>query len=480
MLADLSNGKSQMTVRISSYLVFFVIICVVCSSRSNADDAAEFEVATFAADVTPPIGHPLLAGWRAPTESIKDRLSARGFVLLIKDGRPFVLVSIDWCELRNDAYDRWRDVLAEATGTDRQRVLVTCIHQHDAPYADLEAQRLLDEQGLKNAMFDPEFHETCVQRTANAIRESLKSKRRVTHLGVGQAKVEGVASNRRVQLEGSPPRFNRYSMTRDLKVRNAPEGEIDPYLKTLSFWDGEKPLVAIHCYATHPMSYYGRGAVSYDFPGMARERRQRDDKSVFQIYMSGCSGDVTAAKFNDGTHDGRIELANRLYQGMVAAWKATERIELTKTDFRVAPLRLKPENDRNLTIEKQRKTLSDKTATPKARSQAALGLSWHKRCETGQEIDVPVIDFGAAQCMVLPAESFVGYQLAAQKMRPDSFVIVAGYGECAPGYIPTAKTREEGFVKEHRYCWIALGEEALMLKAIRDALLGSRNKEPAK
>ena len=48
------------------------------------------------------------------------------------------------------------------------------------------------------------------------------------------------------------------------------------------------------------MSYYGKGGVSADFLGLARKRRQADDPKVFQIYASGCSGNVTAGKYNDG------------------------------------------------------------------------------------------------------------------------------------------------------------------------------------
>ena len=44
----------------------------------------------------------------------------------------------------------------------------------------------------------------------------------------------------------------------------------------------------------------------------------------------------------------------------------------------------------------------------------------------------------------LPGEPFVEYQLAAQKMRPDAVVCVAGYGDDGRGYIPTAKAYLEG------------------------------------
>ena len=55
------------------------------------------------------------------------------------------------------------------------------------------------------------------------------------------------------------------------------EGTIDPWLKTLSFWDGDRPLLALSCYATHPMSHYGQGHVSSDFVGLARKQRQKEE-----------------------------------------------------------------------------------------------------------------------------------------------------------------------------------------------------------
>ena len=42
------------------------------------------------------------------------------------------------------------------------------------------------------------FHRQVVRRTAEAVKAALAGARRVTHFGVGQARVERVASNRRV------------------------------------------------------------------------------------------------------------------------------------------------------------------------------------------------------------------------------------------------------------------------------------------
>ncbi|HKB42507.1 MAG TPA: hypothetical protein VKD72_39130, partial [Gemmataceae bacterium] len=239
----------------------WVLGCAVVLGLSGtrvASGAEPYQLATFSADVTPPLGHALMGGGIAPARKIEDPLFAHGWVLL-GAGKPIVFVAIDWCEIRNDAYERWRGVLAEAAGTTRERVMVACLHQHDAPIADLEAQRFLDRHKAAGSICDLAFHERAVQGVARALKEGLKSPRKVTHVGTGQAKVEKVASNRRYITDDGQLAFGRTSATRDPKARARPEGTVDPWLKTISFWDGETPVLAMSCYATHPMSYYGKG-----------------------------------------------------------------------------------------------------------------------------------------------------------------------------------------------------------------------------
>ena len=427
------------------------------------------QLATFELEVTPPLGHPLIGGLRGPAVRILDPLLLRG-VVLTGDDKPLVLASIDWCELRSDAYDQFRDALAEPAGTTRNRVLLTCNHQHDAPYFDLTAQKLLDEAGLKDVMFQRPFFDQTLAAATAAVKKSLASAAPLTHIGVGQAKVERVACNRRVVGADGKPRFNRYSSARDPAIRNAPDGEIDPLLKTLSFWNKDKPLAAFSYFATHPMSYYGSGEVSGDFPGLARQFRQREMPDVMQAYVTGASGDIVAAKYNDGTPAGRQALAEELLAGMRAAWKATRRVPLERLTFRRAELDLSPPDDGPLAVETLQKTLNNPEASKSDRIHAAMGLSWSAHCRAGRKIVVPAIDFGPAQALVVPAEAFVAYQLAAQKMRPDQMIFTAGFGECSPGYIPTDQARDEGFVTEHGYCWVRPQVENKILTAIGAAL----------
>lgn len=432
-----------------------------------------FRVSAFSADVTPPLGHPCMAGGVAPVRKIVDPLYAHGLVLQ-GAGKAIVVCAIDWCEIRNDSYERWRKALAEAAGTVPMRVLVSSLHQHDAPVADLEAQRFLDRNKATEQICNLDFHEQAVQRVARALRDGLKHARKITHYGVGQAKIEQLASNRRYLAADGTPRFDRTSAIRDPALRGKPEGLVDPWLKTLSFWDGDQPVLALSCYAIHPMSYYGKGEVSSDFVGLARQRRQADDPKISQIYASGCSGNVIAGKYNDGSPENRPILADKLYRGMVAAWKETKRFPLDKIDFRAATMKLAARNDGAFSLEGMQKRLTQ-DKRPFRQSLAALGLSWRKRVDSGLPIDVPALDLGKAQLVLLPAESYVEYQLMAQKMRPDSFVMVMGYGECGPGYIAPERAVRENDDNLSEWCWVAPGAEAPMKAALEKVL--KRQKE---
>jgi hypothetical protein len=426
-----------------------------------------FRVATFSADVTVPLGHGMMGGaWLS--SKIADPLEAHGLVLL-GAGQPVVFVAVDWCEIRNEAFERWQQVLGDAAGTAPARVLVCAVHQHDAPVADLAAERILRASKGEGTVCDPAFHELALQRVAKALRDALPSTRRVTHLGLGQAQVERIASNRRYLTPDGSVRFDRTSSTRNPLATAAPENLIDPWLKTLSFWDGDTPIAAVSGYAVHPMSYYGQGEVSADFPGLARRRRQRDLPGVKQIYFTGCAGNLTAGKYNNGATTNRLALADRLHRAMQAAWDTTQRVPLTNCDFRVERLRLEPRNDSGFSRTELERKLATETR-PFQRCLAALGLSWRTRADAGHRIDIPCLDFGVAQWLLLPGESYVEFQLAAQRMRPDCFVLVAGYGEGATGYIPTDRHIAEHDSNLDDWCWVAPGSETRLLEALRRVL----------
>ncbi len=400
-----------------------------------------YHLATFAVDVTPPMGHPLCGGWIEPARAIDDPLKALGLVLFGR-GKPIVLCVFDWVALRNDAHLAVRKSLADAAHTTIDHVSVHAVHPHNAPFADTVAQQFLDEAKGPPSL-DLKFFERVVKDVGAACRESLPKAKRFTHLGVGSATIKEVASNRRVIGPDGRVKFTRTSATKDKVAREAPEGLIDPVLRTLSFLDGEKPIAVAHYYATHPMSYYGDGRVTADFCGLARQKLQDENANVFQVYFTGCAGNVTAGKYNDGAKESRAILRDRIFDGMKAALVATKQFPVPPWEWRPLAIRLPARRTASFTEAESRAALFDVKASGSKRGNAAFQLAWLKRQD--RPIDIGCLDFGGrVQILHLPGEAFIEYQLVAQAMRPDAAVFVASYGDDGCGYIPTARGYLEG------------------------------------
>lgn len=397
-------------------------------------------VGTFTADISPPLGHPLCGGGIEPVRGQDDPLEAVGIVLL-GCGAPVVLCALDWCEIRNDAHLKWRQALADAAHTTIERVFVHAVHQHNAPIADIEAEKIIKTNNASSCL-DVKYFDQCLLKTAEALKAGLAKTKKINRVGTGYGRVNQVASNRRILDAQGKVKHTRTSSTKSKEVRDFPEGLIDPILRTLSFWMGEKPVVAVHYYATHPMSYYGDGMVSSDFCGLARRKRQSDSPSVFQMYFTGCAGNITAGKYNDGNKENRAILRDRIYLGMTDAWKVTYTSPITKMEVRVEQVKLGSRKEKEFSLEENLRVVADVKETKVKRNIAALKLAWAQKRE--QVVDVSCLDLGAASILNLPGEAFIEYQLAAQEMRPDLFVCVASYGDGGPGYIPTDKAFTEG------------------------------------
>ena len=440
------------------------IICFIFLLLTTPAISAEFSLSTFTVDVTIPLGHRCMGVLPTKSKSVADPLYAHGFVLT-GGKKPVVLCALDWCEIRNGAFEQWRNALAKAARTSPQHVFVTALHQHDAPVVDLDAQQLLDKVGLLNELYQVDWHEKTLQRVAQAVKDSLELAHPVTHYGTSEVKVERIASNRRVVQANGSITYSRGSRSGGNQYfADAPEGDIDPFLKTITFFNQDKALLQLHHYATHPMSYYGQGVVSADFVGLARARLQRENQSIRQIFVPGCGGDVTAGKYNDGSNDHREQLISRLYTAMAAASKNTTRHKLTNVSFRNTQLSLPFHPGDHLTRKQLSEELANDELTTEKRILAAMGLASRNRVESYQPLDFPCIDLGHAQIALFPGETFIGYQLIAQEYAPEQFIMCVAYGDAWTGYLPTDATFDENFTDT--WLWVGKGSE----NKIRDAI----------
>lgn len=448
------------------------VLLLLASPWATASQAEEHvvRVSTFQVDITPPPGSPLCDGAVQPVKEVVDPLQARGLVLFTGE-QPIVLCALDWVGVGNAGYDAWREALARAAGTSVDRVAVQCLHQHDAPGCDLSAEALLAEQGIGGASCNVAFAREAIQRTAAAVKAALANPQRVTHVGHGRAKVDRVASNRRVLGPDGKVKYVRWSATKDDAARAEPEGTVDPEVKLVSFWDGERPLTVLSYYATHPQSYYGQGSVSYDFVGMARQELADALPEVACVHFNGAAGNVTAGKYNNGDPANRAALAGRLAAGMKAAWQATERVPLTAADVRwkVVPVKL-PLSQRLDDEQPLESELGNAKARTAARVRAARDLAFARLTKAGHETQLSCLDAGPVSILHMPGELFIEYQLAAQRLMPDRFVCMAAYGDYGAGYIGTEISYTQGGYETGIVSRVSPAVEGVLMAALRKLL----------
>lgn len=403
--------------------------------------AGNLHLAAFRFDVTPPMGHSLCGGWIKPVEAIDDPLESLGFVLL-GAGQPIVVCVVDWTGLLNDAHVQWRKALAEAAGTTPDRVTVHCVHQHNAPFACLESERIVQAEGDLPHIVELDFYQRCLDAGRAAVTAGLKQAVPVTHVAHGEARVDRVAGNRRILGPDGRVASQRSSSSRDPRHHELPEGLIDPMLKTVAFFNGEKKLAACHYYACHPMSYYGDGRVSADFCGLARRQRQQQEPDCLHLYFNGCGGNIGAGKYNDGSKEMRPVLTGRILDAIVASEASLQPQPITRLHWSTRDIL--PPTDARYNEDLIMSQISDRNQPVVNRNRPSYTVAWIRRVRQLVPITLSSLHVNDVSMLHLPAEVFVEYQLRAQAAAPDRFVACAAYGDGGPWYIPTAEAYPQG------------------------------------
>ena len=414
---------------------------LLTSDSVAADKPGDLRLATFRFDVTPPKGHSLCGGWIRPVVGVDDPLEAMGYVLL-GIGKPIVVCAVDWTGLANSAHIQWRKALADAAKTTIDRVAVQCVHQHNAPFACMDAQAIVQEQGDLPDIVNPVFFDRCLKNAGDAVTKSLKKTTPVTHIAHGEARVEKVAANRRIIGLNGKLISQRGSSSRKPEHHRFPEGLIDPMLKTVAFYNGNKKLVASHFYACHPMSYYGDGRVSADFCGLARRRMQKQEPDCLHLYFNGCGGNIGAGKYNNGSKEARIELTQRMFDGITTS-NATLKPEPIRS-FAWETEDILPPLDPRFNEEQLLVGIRNKTNRVVARNRPSYTVAFIRRVKEGIPITFSSLHVNDISMLHLPAESFIEYQLRAQAIAPNRFVACAAYGDGGPWYIPVKEAYPQG------------------------------------
>lgn len=433
-------------------------------------ESVSFYGAAFEADITPPIGSPLAyitMTW------VDKPLSARGVVLKNDNERfPIVLCSLDWIGVGNAGQDAWKEALAEAAGTIPERVCIHTVHQHDAPVCDFSTFEILFKHGVHTDYMNPVFARKAISNTAHAVQKAVKNLQPISRVGIGEAEVKEVASNRRILGEDGKVIATRWTANKDPELAKQPVGVIDPNVKLISFWNDEAPIAILSFYATHPQSYYRVGGASPDFPGLARELRQTQMNGVTHIHFAAAGGNIGAGKWNDGNPENRIQLAIKLANGMKRAWDNTEILDVRNKHLDWKTKSVKLPVSKHLDSNNLKSILESNEKSYTEKSVAAAHLAWIQRAAGNKPNAIlQRVRIGKVDILLLPGEVVVEYQLEAQQYAPGRFVSIAAYGDYGPGYIcKEIHYSQGGYESSARASRVQPSVDAILSSAIQELL----------
>ena len=201
-----------------------------------------------------------------------------------------------------------------------------------------------------------------------------------------------------------------------------------------------------------------------DVPGIAREKLERKE-GVFQIYFTGCGGDITMGKYNDASDKCREELAGRLLAGMEAAIAATKLAPAGPIRWRTCPVLLPPRTDPGFNLADSLARMKDPKTPSGLAAVCGRGAQWPSTSEAEQPIEFSSLEIGKIHIVNLPGEPLIDFQLFAQaSSRPTSWPLPATAIAAPATSAPRQAFREGGY--EPTDANVKPESEALVKKAI--------------
>ena len=155
---------------------------------------------------------------------------------------------------------------------------------------------------------------------------------------------------------------------------------------------------------------------------------------------------------------------------MKASIDATKLAPAGAIRWRIVPLTLTPRTDAGYSLDDCLARVNDPKASPVQKLYSgAVCAAFHQRAE--QPFELSCLEIGKVSIVHLPGEPMILFQLYAQRLKPESFVAVAGYGDCACGYICSEKAFSDNAGYEQTASNSTPDSESLLKKTIA-ALLG--------
>jgi hypothetical protein len=333
-----------------------------------------------------------------------------------------------------------RELITKKTGIPGERIVITCTHTHASPWVwdlqDEEARKL----GFK--VLDREWMKKVINRTASAGIEAMAVMKPVA-VKYGIAETKDIVSNR-----VSP--VTRWSVCNDDELRNAPAGNIDPNVRTISFHEPNgKPLFIFSNLAVHPTAWGGGKTlkVSPDFPYIAENMLKSDfGKKLILAYWQGCAGNSNSGKYvKKGSEKEVTVIGGRLYEALAEALNSAIELEsgfeykykkfsLPVGEF-VSPPDIARERFRGKCMEINPLEPSDEDVFKWRRALKQLDVSILSNGKA-MEMEFQLLKFAGTDVLFVPGEWYVQIYKNLAALRPERNLIITTLNNFDLLYIP--------------------------------------------
>lgn len=401
-----------------------------------------FRAGAAKVDITPPVGCWLEGIPRdQPSNAIHDPLYARA--LVIEQGMERIcLVTCDLIGMTNEYAHDVRTRIAEAIGSQWERVIVACSHNHSGP--------------MMLALFDPveridrQYQRTLAERLVQVSQEAA-ARLQPAQLGVGRGQETTISQYRRLWTRDGRIVMNWEEFPADQIVGPAEEGDPELGVVRIDALD-DGTIAVIFNYACHPNSLPGDNfTITADFPGYAADMVERALGGI-ALFTNGAQGSVDIEGFVDrdfvGVERRGQALGNAVLQ-VCAGIREMERqpvIRSARHTFLMPYRQVAPElvawaEEVVARGPREAMTLRDGISDE---IKAELILQHVNRRQPGAEFEMVGVRLGRAVFVTIPGEPFTEIGRRMKALAPDLQLHVIALANGYLGYIATAKASAEG------------------------------------
>ncbi len=289
--------------RMFTLLSFLVASQFALQNPTSAKDSPEFRAGAAVADITPPLGLPIVGNWDSPPATfIHDKLHVR--CLVLSDGVTKVAFAIcDNVGIPSEVFNVARRLIADAQNIDPANVLMAATHTHSAVSArnsrTVEGEVVLDS-----------YQNLVAQRIAAAVNLAVANLQ-PAQIGWGSVDEASEVHNRRWYVSDDSLLANPFGGVDRVRMNPPagssalvrPAGPVDPEVSFISVQtlDG-KPICLLANYSLHYVGGVPQGHVSADYFGAFAEKigmKLGGDESFVGILSNGTSGDVNNIRFTE-------------------------------------------------------------------------------------------------------------------------------------------------------------------------------------